>query len=212
MAAIEEKRTTTPFNVGTALKRFTMLGLMVLTIVTIWIHEAYFFRGPSPQLDRLMPIMSILAPHIATGAIALLLGPLQFSTTLRRKSLTVHRWLGRTYMAAVLISSILALYITVTFEAPSARWVMGTMAGLWLITTIFAWAAAASRNIPQHKLWISRSYLFTFTFTTTRFAIDVIWPGIDGEGVTNFYWVLNIACLVIPDFVMWANAAWMRRR
>ncbi len=212
MAAIEEKRTTTPFNVGTALKRFTMLGLMVLTIVTIWIHEAYFFRGPSPQLDRLMPIMSILAPHIATGAIALLLGPLQFSTTLRRKSLTLHRWLGRTYMVAVLISSILALYITVTFEAPSARWVMGTMAALWLITTIFAWAAAASRNIPQHKLWISRSYLFTFTFTTTRFAIDVIWPGIDGEGVTNFYWVLNIACLVIPDFVMWANAAWMRRR
>lgn len=212
MAAIEEKRTTTPFNVGTALKRFTMLGLMVLTIVTIWIHEAYFFRGPSPQLDRLMPIMSILAPHIATGAFALLLGPLQFSTTLRRKSLTLHRWLGRTYMVAVLISSILALYITVTFEAPSARWVMGTMAALWLITTIFAWAAAASRNIPQHKLWISRSYLFTFTFTTTRFAIDVIWPGIDGEGVTNFYWVLNIACLVIPDFVMWANAAWMRRR
>ncbi|MBP6689964.1 MAG: DUF2306 domain-containing protein [Hyphomonadaceae bacterium] len=212
MAAIEEKRTTTHINVGTALKRFTMLGFMVLTIVTIWIHEAYFFRGPSPQLDRLMPIMSILAPHIATGAIALLLGPLQFSTTLRRKSLTLHRWLGRTYMAAVLISSILALYITVTFEAPSARWVMGTMAGLWLTTTIFAWAAAASRNIPQHKLWISRSYLFTFTFTTTRFAIDVIWPGIDGEGVTNFYWVLNIACLVIPDFVMWANAAWMRRR
>ena len=96
MAAIEEKRTTTPFNVGTALKRFTMLGLMVLTIVTIWIHEAYFFRGPSPQLDRLMPIMSILAPHIATGAIALRLGPLQFSTTLRRKSLTLHRWLIRT--------------------------------------------------------------------------------------------------------------------
>lgn len=211
MAAIEEKRTATPFNADTALKRFTMLGLMVLTIVTIWIHEAYFFRGPSAQLDRLMPIMSILAPHIATGAIALLLGPLQFSTTLRKKSLTLHRWLGRTYMAAVLISSVLALYITMTFEAPSARWVMGTMAALWLITTIFAWAAAASHNLPQHKLWVSRSYLFTFTFTTTRFAIDVIWPGIDGAGVTNFYWVLNIACLVLPDLVLWADALRLRR-
>ena len=211
MTAIEEKRAVTPFKFGTALKRFTMLGLMVLTIVTIWIHEAYFFRGPSAQLDRLIPIMPILISHIATGAIALLLGPLQFSTTLRKKSLTLHRWLGRTYMAAVLISSVLALYITMTFEVPSARWVMGTMAALWLITTIFAWAAAASRNLLQHKLWVSRSYLFTFTFTTTRFAIDVIWPGIDGEGVTNFYWVLNIACLVIPDIVLWANNLRLRR-
>ena len=74
-----------------------------------------------------------------------------------------------------------------------------------------AWLAAASHNIAQHKLWVSRSYLFTFTFTTTRFALDVVWPGIDGAGVTNYYWVLNVACLVIPDIVLWANNLRLRR-
>ncbi|MFT3726658.1 MAG: DUF2306 domain-containing protein [Terricaulis sp.] len=183
-----------------------ILALLALTVVTIWIHEAYFFRGPSPQLTRLGPFMPWLAPHIVTGAVALVLGPLQFSTTIRKRSLALHRWVGRAYTAAVLISSPLALYIILTFEAPSARWVMGTMAALWFITTAFAWLAAASHNLTQHKLWVGRSYLFTFTFTMTRFALDVIWPGINGEGVTNYYWVLNVACLVIPDIVLWANA------
>lgn len=204
MAATEERRAVS-FNAGTALKRLTMLALVALTVVTISIHEAYFFRGESPQLARLGPFMPWLIPHIATGAIALLAGPLQFSTTLRKKSLALHRWLGRTYMATVLISGMLALYIILRFEAPEARWVMGAMAALWLITTVFAWIAAASRNIAQHKLWISRSYLFTFTFTTTRFVLDVVWPGLDYQGVTNFYWVLNVACLLLPDVVLWAN-------
>jgi len=206
-----QNQTATAFNLGTALKRLTMLGLVALTLVTIWIHEAYFFRGPSAQLERLQPFWPWLGPHIAAGAIALLAGPLQFSTTIRKRSLALHRWLGRAYMTAALIASALAVYITLRFEAPSAQWVMGTMAALWLITTACAWLAAASHNLAQHKLWVSRSYLFTFTYTTTRFAIDVVWPGIDGQGVTNFYWVLNIACLLIPDFVLWANNFSARR-
>lgn len=204
MAAIEERRAAA-FNAGTTLKRLVMLALIALTVVTIWIHEAYFFRPDSPQLERLGPFMPWLIPHIATGAFALLAGPLQFSTTIRKKSLALHRWLGRSYMAAVLISGVLALYIILRFEAPEARWVMGAMATLWLVTTVCAWLAAMSRNIPQHKLWISRSYLFTFTFTTTRFMLDVVWPGLGYEGVTNFYWVLNVACLLLPDLVLWAN-------
>src|SRR5262249_59063024 len=114
-------------------------------------------------------------------------------------------------MAAVLIAGVLALYIILVFEAPSARWVMGTLAALWLITTVCAWLAALTHNLAQHKLWILRSYLFTFTFTMTRFALDVIWPGIDGEGVTNYYWVLNVACLIVPDLVLWANNPRQRR-
>lgn len=212
MAIAEKPRDAIAFNAGTALKRLTMLALIILTVVTIWIHEAYFFRGPRPQLARLGPFMPWLAPHIATGAIALLLGPLQFSTTLRMHSPTLHRWLGRAYMAAVLISGVLALYIVAVFEAPEARWVMGAMAGLWLATTLLAWLAAARRDIARHKLWISRSYLFTFTFTATRFALDVIWPGLDGPGVTTYYWVLNIACLTLPDLALWGNTALARRR
>lgn len=212
MAAIEERRTATAFNAGTALKRFTMLALVGLTIATIYIHEAYFFRGPSAQLERLQPFWPWLGPHIAAGAIALLAGPLQFSSTIRKRSLTLHRWLGRTYMSAALIAGVLAVYITLRFEAPSAQWVMGAMAVLWLVTTACAWIAAANHNLAQHKLWVSRSYLFTFTYTMTRFAIDVVWPGIDGVGVTIYYWVLNIGCLIVPDFVLWANASLLRRR
>ena len=186
-------------------------ALIVLTIVTVWIHEAYFFAPMSPKLARLQPFWPWLMPHIATGAIALVLGPLQFSSTIRKKSLALHRWIGRTYVAAVLIAGVLGLYIILNFEAPEARWVMGTMAALWLITTAFAWVAALSRNIAQHKLWITRSYLFTYTFTTTRFVLDVLWPGADGPGVTNFYWVLNVACLIFQDLVLWLSNLRSRR-
>lgn len=210
MASIGQDAAPWAFNPWSALKRSTVLALMVLTGVTIAVHEAYVLHPDAPQWTHLAPFKDWLIPHVAAGAVALLLGPLQFSTTIRRRNIALHRWFGRAYVGAALLSSVLALYIIAVFEAPSSRWVMGTMAALWLVTTAFAWFAALSHNIPQHQLWIARSYCFTFTFTLTRFGLDIVWPGLDHDGVTAFYWVLNVLCLIVPDIVLWTNA--LRRR
>jgi len=185
-----------------SLKRSVALLLFAVTLATIWIHESWLIRPNDSQWSHLAPIRWWLAPHIAASAAALIIGPLQFSATLRRRSKILHRWLGRIYATAAITASILALYIVLTFEEPFNRWVMGSMAALWLITTLFAWLAARNHNFTQHLLWVGRSYGLTFTFVTTRFIPDVIFPGMDYYSMTALYWLLIIASLLLPDFVI----------
>src|ERR1700741_5095870 len=47
-----------------------------------------------------------LIAHLAGGAVAMAVGPWQFSTRLRQRALTVHRWSGRVYVVAVMVGGL----------------------------------------------------------------------------------------------------------
>src|SRR6202167_313236 len=47
----------------------------------------------------------LLIPHTLCGVIALLAGPIQFSSRLRRRHLKFHRILGRSYVISVFIGA-----------------------------------------------------------------------------------------------------------
>ena len=52
--------------------------------------------------------------HAFAAAVALLLGPLQFSAGFRRNHAPIHRWLGRAYLGiGVLVGGVSALYLAV---------------------------------------------------------------------------------------------------
>jgi uncharacterized membrane protein len=207
--AVLEHGAAAPHQVAaTVLKRVLFGFLALLTLATLYVHEGYVLRPTDPQWAHLFPFRWWLIPHVAGGATALVLGPLQFSTAFRRRWPALHRWLGRVYAVAVIVASSLSLYIVLTFEAPVNHWVMGVMGGLWLATTLFAWAAARSRNFAQHVLWMARSYGLTFTFVTTRFIPDVIFPGLDYYGTTALYWVLIVLSLLLPDILLNGRALW----
>lgn len=159
------------------LKYSLVAALLLLTLVTLYTHEAYVFHPADPEWTHLAPMRWWLVPHVFCAAIALVTAPLQFSSSIRRWSLTFHRWLGRVYVIAAVVASALSVYIVLKFEASYNRWVMGVMGGLWLATTVFAWLAARNRNLTQHRLWIGRSFGLTFTFVTTRFLPDLVFPG-----------------------------------
>ncbi len=201
-------RTASPIS----LKRIGFFGLALLTAATIYVHERPLLSASDPEWARIAPFRWWLLPHVATAAVSLALGPLQFSAALRRHSLTLHRWVGRAYMVATLIAASLALYIVLAFEAPDNRWVMGVMAGLWWICTAFAWLAIRARDIAQHRLWMMRSYGLTFTFVTTRFIPDVILPGLGFFGVTTLYWLLILLAVGLPDVILFGERIWAKRR
>jgi uncharacterized membrane protein len=186
-------------------KRLAWLTLGLLTLATLYVHETPLLKASDPEWPRVWPFRWWLLPHVATGAVSLALGPLQFSASLRRRSLALHRWLGRVYVAATLVAAGLALYIVMVFEAPANRWVMGVMAGLWWACTALAWLAIRGRDIAQHRLWMMRSYGLTFTFVTTRFIPDVVLPGLGFFGVTTLYWLLILLALVLPDVIVFTE-------
>src|SRR5487761_1011304 len=47
----------------------------------------------------------LLIPHTISGLIALLAGPLQFSSRIRQRYLKFHRYLGRIYVISVFVGS-----------------------------------------------------------------------------------------------------------
>jgi len=206
MTVIEQPIAPSRDAVRSFAKRALFLSLALITLVTLYVHEAYLWKPADPEWAHLRPFRWWLVPHVFGGGVALLLGPLQFSSTLRRRYPAIHRWLGRVYVGAAVLGAGLSVYIVVVFEPPTDRWVMGVMGGLWLATTLFAWFAALNRKFDQHKLWMGRSYCFTLTFVATRFIPDIVLPGLDYFGTTALYWVIIVLCLIIPDLLMSGSA------
>jgi uncharacterized membrane protein len=192
-------------------KRLFGGGLFLLTLATLATHEAYVLRPNDPLLIHLAPMKWWLIPHIAGGTIAFLVAPLQFSTTLRRANPALHRRLGRLYMVSAIVSSVLSVWIVLRFELEANWAVMGTMGGLWLLTTVFAWLAIRNRDIRQHQLWIGRSFGLTFTFVATRIIPDFVLPHMDYAGVTALYWGFIVASLIVPDLILNGRAFLGRR-
>ena len=98
--------------------------------------------------------------HVFAAAVALLLGPFQFSTRLRSARIQLPRWMGRVYLGVgVLIGSLSGLYISqFAFGGPAAKLGFATLAVCWLYTGLRAFLAIRRRAIDEHRKWMVRNF------------------------------------------------------
>jgi len=113
----------------------------------------------------------ILIPHTLSGVLALLIGPIQFSSRFRKRHLKLHRVLGRIYVVSVFIGSFTGIAL-----AAGRPGLPGTsmQAAAWMVCTTAAFITARNRQITQHRQWMARSYAVTFTFVSSR--VLNLWP------------------------------------
>jgi uncharacterized membrane protein len=113
----------------------------------------------------------LLIPHTLCGVTALLAGPLQFSSRLRRRHLKFHRVLGRVYVICVFVGAFTGIAL-----AAGRPGMPGTsmQAAAWIVCTTAAFLTARNRQIAQHRQWMARSYAVTFTFVSSR--VLNLWP------------------------------------
>jgi uncharacterized membrane protein len=113
----------------------------------------------------------LLIPHTLCGVIALLAGPIQFSSRLRQRHLKFHRVLGRIYVISVFIGA--GTGVALASGRPGFP---GTsmQAAAWVVCTSAALITARNRQIIQHRQWMVRSYAVTFTFVSSR--VLNLWP------------------------------------
>ncbi len=113
----------------------------------------------------------LLIPHTLCGVIALLSGPIQFSSRFRQRHLKFHRVLGRIYVISVFIGA--ATGVALAAGRPGFP---GTsmQAAAWIVCTSAAFVTARNRQIIQHRQWMVRSYAVTFTFVSSR--VLNLWP------------------------------------
>ena len=155
-------------------KTVIWISLGLTTLFVFITSEVLLIAGyPMYHAYRLQVIADrhLLIPHTLSGVIALLAGPVQFSSRLRQRYLTFHRVLGRIYVICVFVGAFTGIAL-----AAGRPGLPGTsmQAAAWLICTTAAVVTARNRQIVQHRQWMARSYAVTFTFVSSR--VLNLWP------------------------------------
>lgn len=166
----------------------------------------------SPARNGFVRTLLLVSPlagplHFGGGAIALLAGALQAHRGLRLRRPDVHRWLGRLYLLAVLASGSAGLLLATRSTAgPIAQWGFGTMAVLWLVTTVVGWRRARAGRYLAHRDWMIRSYALTLAAVTLRLWLPA--SQVAGMPFLTAYVAIAWLCWV-PNLVL---AEWFLRR
>jgi len=157
-----------------------LIGVALLIVAAVSIRffirdTIHYFTDSSPEsLGRFVLKPDWIRRHVVGGSLALLMGPLQFWSGLRRRSMVFHRWSGRLYVLGVCIGGIAALYLGVTAEGVmDYRFALLGLWAAWWTTSGMAVLAILKRAIVQHKEWMIRSYGITLAFSLNRVFYDI---------------------------------------
>ena len=113
--------------------------------------------------------------HIVFAGLALLVGGFQFSRTLRRRSIRLHRWIGRTYVASVAVGGVSAFVMSFfSSVALLGFFGFGSLAILWIWTTYRGYRSARDGDFAAHQAWMIRSYALTYAAPTLRIWLAVL--------------------------------------
>lgn len=154
----------------------------------------------SPVVSSLIERMPAVAfSHFIGGALAIAVGALQFSTRIRTRFVTVHRWLGRTYVSAILVSGSAGLFLAINSNGgAAARWGFGLLAVAWLACTFTAYRNIRHGQVAAHRQWMIRSYAITLAALTLRFYLPAaqmlqLPMGTAYQAIAWLCWVPNLA-------------------
>jgi len=164
----------TPGSGRSGFKTLLWISLGLTTLFVFITSEALLVADyPMYHAYRLQVIADrhLLIPHTLGGVIALLAGPVQFSSRFRRRHLKFHRVLGRLYVISVFIGAVTGIAL-----AAGRPGMPGTcvQAAAWVVCTSAALITARNRQIARHRQWMVRSYAVTFTFVSSR--VLNLWP------------------------------------
>ncbi len=138
--------------------------------------------GALDDLFAHYPVLTLI--HIVPGLLFMLLGPLQFSSTIRARHLRWHRWSGRVVVACGFVIGISALVMS--FGMPAIGGVNQAAAttlfgSYFLLALSRAFWLIRRREVALHREWMIRAFsvglavatiipIIGLCFATSRFS------------------------------------------
>jgi Predicted membrane protein (DUF2306) len=167
----------------------------------------YFIDFSPTSYGEYWPKRGFLLMHIIGGSLALLAGPFQVWSGLRRRVLKWHRGIGMTYLGGVLIGSAGAYCLSAISQIRTFAIALSTLATVWLVTSAMAFIAIKKRRMEIHKEWMIRSYVITYAFVIFRLLGEsgvFAYQGV--EQYTTTAWL----CWTLPLFFTEVLFQWKR--
>jgi uncharacterized membrane protein len=131
------------------------------------------------------PILTLV--HIVPGLFFMILGPLQFSATIRARHLRWHRWSGRIFVVCGLVIGISALVMS--FGMPAIGGV-NQAAATTLFGTFFLFALCKAfwhirrQEVALHREWMIRAFSVGLAVATIRPIIGMFFATSRFSGLT----------------------------
>ncbi len=185
-------------------------SLVVMTLMSIAIGlYAYGFQlrftgDPSFHM-RFDELIVPSTMHVIGGGTVLLIGGLQFFAAIRRNYPALHRWLGRIYLSFAIIGGIGGLILApVSDGGLVAHYGFGTLAVLWLFSSIRAYTAIRGGNVQAHQEWMMRNYAMAFGAVTLRIYLGLF--GANGIPFEESYpvtaWISWVPNLILVEWYL----------
>ncbi len=138
--------------------------------------------------------------HIFSSLFILVAGLTQFSSRILKNAPSIHRWIGKGYVFAVLVVSAPAALI-MSFYANGgsiAKLSFILLCILWWLFTYKGYATIRKGNVTAHKVWMIRSFALALSAITLR-LIQLLVASFTDWDYEAFYtwnawisWLLNL--------------------
>ena len=217
LAATPVRKLATPIlPLPTTLRRALWAAAVVLVTFFV-VHAAQrFFVFTEASYRSFWPNRHWLPPHFIGGTLALLAGLAQFWAGLRQRHPAIHRWVGRLYLAGVVIGATFAYVMS--FRSVIG-WSFGTatfvMATAWVTATAMAFMAIRCRQIEAHREWMLRSYVIALGFVSFRIMlVSPLFTGLGSlpERLTVLLWLSwTVPLLICEVCLQWKRSVAPRR-
>lgn len=122
--------------------------------------------------NNLTALLAMTA-HLATGAVILLLGPVQLIGSLRRRWPALHRWLGRLYVLTAAVAGLGGLAFIATrgtIGGGPMNLGFGLYGVLMVLAAVETWRHARARRFEAHRAWAIR--LFALAIGSWLYRMD----------------------------------------
>lgn len=172
--------------------------------------------GQFAALDDLFaryPVLTLV--HILPGLLFMILGPLQFSATLRSRHPKWHRRSGRVYLVCALVIGLTALVMT--FAMPAIGGV-NQAAATTLFALLFLFALGKAywhilrREIAQHREWMIRAFTIGLAVATIRPIVGLFFATSRFSGLTPYeffgtaFWIGFVLHIIAAEiWIQWTR-------
>lgn len=133
------------------------------------------------------PVLTLI--HILPGLLFMVLGPLQFSSTIRTNHVQWHRRSGRIYIVCGLVIGVSALVMSVAMPSIGGI-IQATATTLFALFFLFALSKAywhiLHRDIVQHREWMIRAFAIGLAVATIRPIIGLFFATSRLSGLTPY--------------------------
>ncbi len=173
--------------------------------------------GALDDLFAHYPLLTLI--HIFPGLLFMLLGPLQFSSSIRARHLWWHRWSGRVFVACGLVIGISALIMS--FGMPAIGGV-NQAAATALFGSYFLFALSRAfwlirrREIALHREWMIRAFSIGLAVATIRPIMGIFFATSRFSGLTPHeffgiaFWIGFVLHLIAAE--AWIRATQLRQQ